>query len=150
MKVPFFKQHTDYTCGPACMKMVMKYFGKEFTEEHLKKLMKTKKKDGTEHSALVNCTEKKGFNYRVHKNSTINQIKYYIDKELPVIINFIAPDGNGHYAVVTEYKKDKLILNDPYYGKKTEIKNNDLEKKWHSEGKKTKRWMIVLSKKDFD
>jgi len=150
MRVPFFKQHTSYTCGPACMKMIMKYFGKNFTEKHLKKFMKTLKKDGTEHFGMINCAVKKGFYCYVHKNAGINQIKHYIDLKLPVIVNFIAPDGEGHYAVVVAYDKNNLILNDPYFGKKTITKIKQFEKKWHSKYNKSRRWIMVLSRKDFD
>lgn len=27
LKIPYFKQNRDYTCGPACLRMVLAYYG---------------------------------------------------------------------------------------------------------------------------
>lgn len=35
LKVPFYKQHYDFTCGPASLMMAMKYF-----DEHLRSATK--------------------------------------------------------------------------------------------------------------
>ncbi|PIZ83865.1 hypothetical protein COX97_00270 [Candidatus Pacearchaeota archaeon CG_4_10_14_0_2_um_filter_05_32_18] len=152
ISLKYFKQDKDYTCGPACLEMVFSYFGKKISKANLVKLAKTKK-SGTNHINMIKVARKDGFYCYVHNNSSINQIKHFIDADLPVIVNYIEPKSDdGHYAVVVGYKGNKIILDDPWNGKNFKITIKEFKKRWYDYHKKHKysKWILVLSKKRFN
>jgi len=73
IKVPYFKQKKNHTCGPASIKMIFKFFGLHAKEAELAKAMKTKK-DGTEHWQLIGIARKKGFYCYIHKPGSSNPV----------------------------------------------------------------------------
>jgi len=152
INLKFFKQKEEYTCGPAALRMVFDFFDKKFSEERLKKDLKPNKKIGTKHQALIKEARKKGFYCFVHDNSSMSNLKYFIEKGFPVIVHYIEPSDNlGHYAVVVGFNKKKIILNDPYNGKNFKIKIKEFEKRWRPEEKiSQKRWMMIISKNRFN
>lgn len=151
-RVPYFKQRASYTCGPASIKMVFRFFGLKLNDEELVRSLKATKSNGTRHMALINLARKKGFYCFVHENSSLNTIKHFVDIDLPVIINYIEPsEDEGHYAVVTGYKKGRLIIHDPWNGKHFSLSYGDFQKRWKSKYESgSKRWILVLSKKPFN
>lgn len=150
LKVPYFHQHTSYNCGPASIEMLLAFFGKKEPELKLAKLAKTKK-SGTENKGLINLARREGFYCYVHENSSINQIKHFINLNLPIIIDYIEPSRNeGHYAVITGYNKKEIILNDPWNGKNFKLPYKQFQKRWHGSNKNCKNWILVLSKNKFN
>ena len=151
LKIPFFHQKKNYTCGPASLKMVFDFFGMKFKEEDIARKAKTDK-TGTKHDSLINVARKNGFYCYVHENGSINQIGHFIDIDLPVIVDYTEPsDGEGHYAVIIGYDKNKFILNDPWNGKKFHLSFNEFKKRWHDFHKRHVYhcWFLILSKKKF-
>ena len=152
LKFKFFKQDNEYSCGPTCLEMVFSYFGRRISKEKLEKLAKTTK-SGTSHVNMIKVAIKEGFYCYIHNNSSINQIKHFIDIKLPVIINYIEPSSNdGHYAVIVGYNKNSIILDDPWNGKNFKISIKEFNKRWYDYHKKHKysRWILVVSKKKFN
>lgn len=144
--VPYFRQKKNHTCGPASMKMVFRFFGLHAKEAELAKTMKTKK-EGTEHWPLINIARKKGFYCYVHEKASLNQLKHFIDLGLPVIVNYVEPrDNEGHYAVVIGYGVRGIVLHDPWNGKEFKIEFKEFVRRWSER----KRWMFVLSKREFN
>lgn len=149
IKIPFFHQETGYTCGPASMKMVFDFFGLKISEKELKKKLKSNKEVGTNHEYLIKTAVKNGFYCYVHKNATINQIKDFLDEGLPVIVHYMEPSSDEeHYSVIVEIKGRKIIMNDPWNGKRFKLSEKDFTGRWH--GKSRRGWLMVLSKKNFD
>ncbi|MEK6918735.1 MAG: C39 family peptidase [Nanoarchaeota archaeon] len=147
LKVPYDKQKTDYTCGPASLKMILEFFGIKKPEIILAHQAHTKKKTGTTHEQMINLVRREGLYCYVHNQSNINTIKHFITAGLPVIISFKNPeDKEGHYAVAIGYNKGIIILNDPWNGKNFKIDDKVLKKFWVSENK-GKKSIIVISKK---
>ncbi len=150
IRVPYFSQKKGYTCGPASLEMVLKFFGVSVVQDRLEKVEKTKK-DGTSHGGLIDAARKYGFYCFVDKNSSISMIKHFVGVGLPVIVNYIEPsDDEGHYSVVVGYNEKKVIMNDPWNGKNFEMSWSDFESRWHGQKPKSPKWLMVLSKKEFD
>jgi len=150
LEVPYHRQKEIYTCGPAALKMVYGFFGKKTKERYLARELKTTK-DGTKNSDLIKSARRKGFYCFVHDNSSVEEIKHFITKNLPVIVNYIEPRNNdGHYAVVVGFKKKKLVLNDSWNGENFKISIRKFNERWHSSNYNPKRWMMVISKKKFN
>ncbi len=147
IRVPYNHQKTDYTCGPASIEMVLKFFGFKESEIRLAHEAHTKKKTGTGHEQMINLVRKHGFYCYIQKDSNIHTIKHFITRGFPAIINFKNPtDNDGHYAVVVGYSKGKIILNDPWNGKHFNIDDKILNTHWISE-QNSKKWIMIISKK---
>ena len=135
INVPYNKQKTEYTCGPSSLKMLFKFFGENISENRISKQTKTKQ-SGTSHKNLINTARKHNFYCYVHENSSIHQIKHFIDKNLPVIVNYIEPfDNEGHYSVIIGYDKTKIILNDPWDGKNFKLPFVEFKGRWFDKHK---------------
>jgi len=146
IKVPYFRQKKNHTCGPASINMIFRFFGLHTKEAELVKAMKTKK-DGTEHWQLIGIARKKGFYCYVHEKASLNQLKHFVDIGLPVIVNYIEPDSeDGHYAVVVGYGPRRIILHDPWNGEEFKMLFKEFERRWS----KRQRWMFIISRREFN
>jgi len=152
LKLRFFHQMKEYTCGPASLKMVFDFFGEHLSEKKIAKIAKTGR-NGTSHENIILTARREGFYCYVHENASINQIKHFIDLDLPVIVDYKEPDSDeGHYSVVIGYGKNGIIMNDPWNGRRFSIPNADFKKRWHDSMKNHSynRWVLVLSRGSFD
>lgn len=146
LAVPFYKQDTNYTCGPVALQMVLDFFGVFKSEEKLTKMAKTNEKEGTSHRNILRTARKSGFVCYSKSNAKIAEIKEIISTKLPVIVNYIEPaDDWGHYAVVVGIKKDTLILNDPWNGEGFEISEEEFLHRWRSGDGRAIRWMMIIT-----
>jgi ABC-type bacteriocin/lantibiotic exporter with double-glycine peptidase domain len=133
LKLKPFKQSYGM-CGAACIKMIMDYYGIKHSENYWAKLIANKidKKTGkinifygSSEDKMLSTAKSLGFNKNVFKQlSTIKEIKKYIKKNIPVIVNWFSKEEGGHFSVVVGFEKDKILLADPHFGA---IKKHNLE-----------------------
>ena len=146
IKLPYFKQDTEYSCGPTVMQMVFHFYRKVFSEEELIEKLKTDKDIGTQHQAMIDLARTEGFYVYVNNGSSLEEIIGLNSKNIPVIVNYIEPDSDeGHYAVVVDVEEDKIVLNDPWNGEKFKMNLDDFEKRWYGKNGNSKRWIMVIS-----
>jgi predicted double-glycine peptidase len=147
LKVPFFKQDKEYTCGPAAMQMALAFLGSFHSEHGLSKALHTNAEIGTRHSAIIDEARSEGFFCYVNNNSSLEEVESYIERKLPVIVHFIEPSSNeGHYAVVLGFTGTQIILHDPWNGPDFKIDKNDFSSRWHGTQNHHEfhRWMMVI------
>jgi ABC-type bacteriocin/lantibiotic exporter with double-glycine peptidase domain len=131
LKVPFYKQKTLYYCGPACLQMIFHFYGVKKKQDVLAREAKTKEKTGTPHKNMVKTILKNKFYCYVNNESTLHEVRHFIDLGIPVIVNYVEISSNDiHYAVIVGYKKDFLILNDPWNGKNLRLTDNFFKARW--------------------
>lgn len=100
-------------CGPASLKMLLSYFGKEMEEEELAKLAAATRDAGTEHEGMIEAVKEIGGYVFVKENGTIEELEYFVKQEkLPVIIGWFDKDGD-HYSVVVNVTDKNVIIVDP-------------------------------------
>ncbi|PIN94126.1 hypothetical protein COU56_03175, partial [Candidatus Pacearchaeota archaeon CG10_big_fil_rev_8_21_14_0_10_31_9] len=58
VQIPYYEQETNYTCGPACMRMVLGSLGIKKSEKQITKLIGTNKIRGTNHRDFLSVVEK--------------------------------------------------------------------------------------------
>lgn len=157
MKIPFYKQDTEYTCGPASLQMVLSFLGDFKSEFELARRAKTSKETGTSHGGMIETAKREGFFVYVNSDSSAEEIKYFLGLGHPVIVDFLEPSSNiGHYGVATAIKKgglffrETICLNDPWNGGDFKILLNEFEKRWRDPLTKSKCWLMVVSKEDFN
>ncbi len=151
LKVPYFKQDTDYTCGPTALQMVLAFYGIRISEEKLAKLLETNEDVGTRHKAMIDFAREEGCHVYVNTCSTLEEIKKFLEEEKPVIVHFIEPDGNvGHYSVVVYMDDENIVLHDPWNGEGFQMVLRDFENRWYDGNLNSEKWIMVLSCEDFN
>ena len=95
-------------CGPTCLKMVAKYYGKDFKIASLHRNSGVSK-DGVSLLGISQAAEKIGFNtYRV--KLTLQQL--YKDAPKPAILHW----SQNHFVVLFKTKQNKFYIADPTVG----------------------------------
>src|SRR3989344_3374623 len=144
LKIPYFRQPTDTTCGPACTRIVLSYYGIKDSDSYLEKEEKTNKR-GTKHSLLIKAIKRAGCRTIQVTDSSLSKLKKYLNMQFPVIINYLEPKTNeSHYAVAKGSNKKGIFLADPYIGNNFFITNSSLLSRWHNEQNTSKDWMLVI------
>ena len=119
-KFPFYKQIESKDCGPTCIKIIAKYYGKIINAEQLRKLSETTR-EGSSLLGLSDAVEKIGF-HSVGVKISYNKLK---DVPLPCIIHW----NKNHYVVLYKIKKDIIYISDPAHGLITYTKEEFI-KQW--------------------
>lgn len=136
---PFQETLHASMCGPASLKMVLAYYGVERTEEELAELCKTDPDLGTSAENIQEATESLGFTVKIKNNSTFEDIQAWLDKKVPVIVNWFTrgridyPESDvpdGHLSVVVGLDEQYIYLQDPELGKLRKIPRDDFMKVW--------------------
>lgn len=95
-------------CGPTCLKMIAKYYGREVSLEKLRKLSETTR-EGTSLRALSDTAEKMGFRSLGVK---IDYLKLENEAPLPCIAFW----QQKHFVVIYKIKKGSVHIADPAQG----------------------------------
>ena len=108
-KFPFYKQLDAMDCGPTCIKMIAKYYGKSISLQSLKNISGIGK-DGLSVLGINDAAEKIGFRTRGAKLTFEQLINEAV---LPCVAYF----GQEHFVVVTkDASNSKIIIADPAEG----------------------------------
>jgi ATP-binding cassette subfamily B protein len=105
---PFYRQIDQYDCGPACLKIISKYFGRNFSNEHLRDICNITP-DGITMKSLINAAEKLGF------QTVPALIPFTVLAEqapLPCVVYW----RDRHFVVVYEIKNNSVSVSDPSHG----------------------------------
>ncbi|MEH2237041.1 peptidase domain-containing ABC transporter [Nostoc sp.] len=118
-RYPFFAQQSGSDCGAACLVMVSRYWGKNFSLNRLRDMANVDR-NGSSLRGLSAAAESIGFSTRPVKASLDQLAK----QKLPAIAHW---EGN-HYIVVYEITPKHVIVGDPAIGQRslshTEFKAN--------------------------
>ena len=123
-KFPFYKQPDAMDCGPTCLRMVAKYYGKNITLQQLRSLANTTR-EGSSLLGISDAAEKIGFRTLGVK---VSYEKLLEDAPLPAIAHW----NQNHFVVIYKIKKDNIYIADPGHGLLTYTKAEFL-KSWKSD-----------------
>lgn len=130
--------HGGY-CGPASLKMVFEYYGLKKSEKELAKACSRDHNLGVSSETMAEVARKYGFNAEVRDKSGFSEIKSWLKKGVPVIVNWFTPGRrdysdsempDGHSSVVVGLDADKIYLQDPETGGLRKISRNDFLRVW--------------------
>lgn len=108
-----FRQTPDF-CGPATLKMVFDYYGVKATEKEIGKIAGTTQKYGTSPENMKKAAAHFGFDAILKTNGNLDDLRYYLDKKIPVIVNWFSED-DGHYSVVVGIEGKNIMIRDPSF-----------------------------------
>jgi len=106
-KFPNYKQTEAKDCGPTCIKIIAKHYGKTINTQQLRTLSETTR-EGSSLLGLSEAVESVGF------KSLGIQLAYnkLLEAPLPCIIHW----NKNHYVVLYKIKKDTVYISDPAHG----------------------------------
>ncbi len=130
-----YQQTTDYTCGPAALLSLAKFYGLPDIEEDERTEMRiahelgtrdlNSSQPGTKPQEMANWLEKNGFDVQLEfeeegDGTALQRLRDNIRQGIPTLVEWI--DLSGHWAIAVGYDyrnesdqwDDVLILADPY------------------------------------
>ena len=136
---PFQKTLNQSMCGPASLKIVFDYYGYDKSEKDIAEMCDITNELGTSAGGIQKAAQSIGFKAMIYDNSTLEDIQKWLDKKVPVIVNWFTrgridypeedvPDG--HYSVVVGLDDEFIYLQDPEIGKLRKIEREDFMKVW--------------------
>lgn len=106
-KFPHYNQADQKDCGPTCLKIVSKHYGKIINIQSLRNLAETTR-EGSSLLGLSDAAEQIGFH-------TIG-VKINFSKLLEVSLPCIVHWNKNHFVVVYKIKKKTIYISDPAHG----------------------------------
>ncbi len=134
MKYANVLQHNEEDCGAACLASIAKYYGRNFTINHIRELIGTGQ-TGTTLLGLKQGAETLGFNARTAKASP-EILNHIHSAPLPAIIHW----KGHHWVVLYGQKGKKCVVADPAVGVRY-LSKRDLAEAWSD-------WMTLLLEPD--
>lgn len=108
LKFPLYPQHDAMDCGPACIRMVSKFYGKTIPAETLRHKAELGK-EGVNLLGMCNAAESIGFRA---KGVRISYQQLIHDVTFPVILHW----NQSHFVVLYKSRRKKLYIADPAGG----------------------------------
>ena len=136
---PFQETLYHSYCGPATLKILLRYYGIEKSEKELAKTADWDKDLGIDDQGIKKVAEKLGFKVKIKNYSTFKDIEKWLEKDIPVIVNWFTRGRNdypesetadGHYSVVIGLDNNYIYLQDPEIGGTRKIKRDDFMRVW--------------------
>lgn len=107
MKYTLYKQRDQMDCGPTCLRMVGKFYGRNLNIQKLREFCQINR-EGVSLLGMSEAAEKFGFRSSGVK-VTLYQLK---EAELPCILHW----RQNHFVVLYKVKKEKYYIADPAIG----------------------------------
>ncbi len=104
---PFYKQPDEKDCGPTCLRIIAKHYGKLISLKEIRALSETTR-EGSNLLKLSEASESIGFKSLALKTN-FEKLK---QAPLPLIAHW----NKSHFVVVYKIKKDIVFISDPAYG----------------------------------
>ncbi|HRI20066.1 MAG TPA: cysteine peptidase family C39 domain-containing protein, partial [Panacibacter sp.] len=124
-KFPNFKQHDEKDCGPACLRIISKFYGKTISADYLQEISSTNR-EGTSLLALSSAAEKLGFQ---PTGARLSFEDLNTANALPCIILW----KQQHYVVLYKITAGSVYISDPASGL-AKYSTEDFKKHWQIEG----------------
>lgn len=122
--VPAVEQATDYSCGPATLTAVLRYWKRPVAcEQELYQPLHTSPKDGTEPFMLEKVARERGLNAEYRVGATVDELRAALAAGTTVILDLQAwrdtrrpwadDWDDGHYVVLVAIAGDRVYAMDP-------------------------------------
>jgi ABC-type bacteriocin/lantibiotic exporter with double-glycine peptidase domain len=134
-------QAHDYTCGPACLRAVLAYYGARVAEDHLAKVARTTKQHGTTPTNMVRALKACGRKPTVKRGASLAWCIEQLRASRPVLL--LWNDWKGHWVVLIGYDATagRLLFADPA-NRKTGVRV-------HTEATFNKHWSTTVAGKTY-
>jgi ATP-binding cassette subfamily B protein len=134
---PFYKQYDQMDCGPTCLRMVSKHYGRSYTMDTLR-LKSGINRDGVSLLGISEAAEEIGFRT---VGAKLSWEKLKEEAPLPCVVWW----NQVHFVVVYKIKKNRVYVADPAKGKIRYSKEEFL-RGWMGGGSKVVRYGLATKK----
>jgi predicted double-glycine peptidase len=146
LEFPTNQQDNNATCGSAAVQAVLTYYGQGDKIDFISKALHTGE-NGTDYDKIIAFFKKLKFEV-IAGRMTDQDLKSFVDKGIPVIVEIQAwrNDGhytyntyaNGHYCVIIGYENNRFVMEDPALNnEKGYIPFEGFDVRWRGYGKTT-------------
>jgi len=104
---PIYRQLDNKDCGPTCLKIIAKHYGKNINIQQLRQISETNR-EGSNLLKISDAAEKIGFR-SLGVKLNVNQLE---EAPLPCILHW----NSNHYVVLYKIKKGIYCISDPAFG----------------------------------
>lgn len=114
----YFKQKKEYTCGLACLRMILSDFDEIFSEEEFFETFSITEL-GLQPGKIGNIAKNLGYKSKISKENNINELEKTLNKSPVIVLINLGllyrkePTKFGHFIVVKAIKDGEVIVNDP-------------------------------------
>ena len=105
---PFYKQLDAMDCGPSCLRMIARYYGKHFTLQTLRDKSHLTR-EGVSMLGIAKAAEEIGLQTM---GVSLTWERLSDEAPMPVIVHW----QQNHFVVVYKIRKDKVYVSDPAFG----------------------------------
>lgn len=137
---PKARQPDGITCGPTSTAMVLRHYGHEVSVEEIKELTKThwyghsgNEVGMTAPDYIPKALNKYGLNARL-RNDNLQELKYEISQDRPVIVLVRSGKKTWHYMVAIGYSETGMVFSDPAGGYYYTVKLENFLLAWNHDG----------------
>ncbi len=102
-------------CGPACLKMILDYYGCEKSEDDIAQVCGATRERGVSIDGIVKGCSYLGLHTKVIDNAQFGNISEYITQNIPVLVQWWSTD-EGHWSLVAGLDEKNVYVQDPHYG----------------------------------
>lgn len=115
LRIKFIEQPDQKDCGPTCLAMISRYFGKKVSITKIREFANTDLY-GTNVLGMAQAGKKIGLNIEGYKVSNFSEFK---KQPTPFIAHIINEKGLEHFVVIEKINKARVHIVDPGRGKYT-------------------------------
>ncbi|MBT3801431.1 MAG: ATP-binding cassette domain-containing protein, partial [Bacteroidetes bacterium] len=139
-KFPFYNQLDAMDCGPSCLQMISKYYGKTYSIQTLRdKCFITR--EGVSLLGISDAAESIGLR---SKGDRINFEQLKADVTFPSIIHW----NQNHFIIVYRITKNKVYVADPAHGL-LKYSHEEFVKSWIQDGSEKGLCLLIEKAPDF-
>ena len=125
LNVPHIRQSTGYSCGPACLAMVLRYYGHATSESKIIGPIGCTPELGTSPAQIARYLRAIRHKHKQQSRMTLSLLQAYLERGWPVIVAYQAwphkPSqtdlgqswDHGHYSIVVDVAGGRVCLVDP-------------------------------------
>jgi ABC-type bacteriocin/lantibiotic exporter with double-glycine peptidase domain len=161
--LPTGRQTFDFDCGAKALQIVIAYYGIDVREDELLEELQCDNY-GTPLGNMIYVAEKYGFEVIAQSGVSLETVKEYVDKSIPVIVLVQAwaerymtfedwknDNDDGHYVIVIGYSDSIIVFEDPASFRKTWMTEEEFLIRWHDMDPRTQQKfehfaMVLLGK----
>lgn len=133
-KFPYYRQQDTMDCGATCIRMIIKYYGRNVNINKIRKLCQITKV-GVNLLGMSEAAEKLGFRTQALR-ITLVELE---DLKLPCIVHW----RQNHFVVLYKIRKSKYYIADPAIGHR-ELTEKEFTKSWFAYSDLTDGFLLYL------
>lgn len=145
LNFPDTRQSTSYTCAISSIGTILAYYGIDYKEMDMAKALGSNEKEGTSVDKVIQFLNLNNLQTDIRENMNINDLIYYLNKDVPVLIiiqawgdkdDYTEEWNSGHYTTVIGYSRNKIIFSEPALYNLGYLSYGELMKRWHDRDEK--------------